>query len=409
MMTASNRFYRYSLKLVTSALCIGIGVVLIGYAVITNRIAAEDFAFLQQHRGSRLFPTALYLQGGYAFYGLLDPALAADYYARALVRNPVYIPAWLGLARAELAQADVNGARRLFEILQPLLARVSTWKWQELLLAYDLRDSERFAGHLNFILSRLPYRIPEAVYLAQKYYGDAGAAAAHIAAENRARYLDALLRMHRTEAVVAFWEQIRQQAPPIDEKTRLRLCHYLLANRQPAAAEAIWRDWLQGAPTGIHDGGFEQEPLNQAFGWSFRHHPQVVVERTATTARQGGKSLHLHFRGSDNVDFQHVSQIFPVQPGGSYTLRFVRKSSNLTTDQGVFLEVVGYQCEGLSVRSGPVTGSSPWLEEELSFSVPDGCRAAHVSVRRRQSLMFDNKIAGDYWLDAVRLEQRPAA
>ena len=41
---------------------------------------------------------------------------------------------------------------------------------------------------------------------------------------------------------------------------------------------------------------------------------------------------------------------------------------------------------------------------KLDVPVPLGCEAIIVQLRRKESLMFDNKISGDYWLDAVTSE-----
>lgn len=399
---------RLSQAFISCIVLTAVGVALVWYAMLTNRIAAKDFDFIQSHTSSRFFPAALYYQGVYANFGLLEPALAADYFRLAVASNPLYVPAWLALARVEVTEGNRQSAYRLLAALEPMINHVSTWKWQELLLAYDLRDSERFTRHLNFILNRLAYRIPETYYLAQKYFGNAASVVPHIAAENHLVYLNELMRAKETEAVLTLWQKMQQGPHTVDADTQLRVCQFLLADKSLSAATDVWLAWLRGVPAGIHDGGFEQDPLNRAFGWVFQRNPHVTTERTAVTAYAGNKSLHLHFQGTDNVSFQHVSQVFPVQPGREYSLRFARKNSNLTTDQGVFLEVSGYQCKGVYAKSGAATGTSSWVVEELRFKVPEDCQACTLKVRRKESLMFDNKIAGDYWLDSVQLELQPA-
>ena len=42
------------------------------------------------------------------------------------------------------------------------------------------------------------------------------------------------------------------------------------------------------------------------------------------------------------------------------------------------------------------------------MSVPSGCEAIVLQVHRNESLMFDSKISGDYWLDGVELTERHA-
>ena len=92
-----------------------------------------------------------------------------------------------------------------------------------------------------------------------------------------------------------------------------------------------------------------------------------------------------------------------MEPGQSYILSFFQRSREITTDQGVFIRVSGFQCEGLQAETQPVTGTIPWTQEDLLVEVPEGCEAMLLQVRRKESLKLNNKIAGDFWLDFFRL------
>jgi hypothetical protein len=158
----------------------------------------------------------------------------------------------------------------------------------------------------------------------------------------------------------------------------------------------------------LTNGSFEKPLLGRAFGWRLQRHRNVEAGRTGSEAREGGHSVHLHFLGTENLGYRHLWQLVPVKPGRSYELRFSRKARRLTTDRGVYVEVAGFRCPGLRVTSEEVTGSTDWREEALPFGVPEACTVVRLGVRRDESLKFDNKIAGDYWIDAVRLvEARP--
>jgi hypothetical protein len=382
---------------------------LVWYAVCSNRIAATDFAFMKQHDSTELFPKALFYKGGQAYYTQLEPNKAIEYFRLSIVRDPLFIPAWLALAKVELTDGQPENARQIVDSLESLVAHVSTWKWQELLLAYDLRDDRRFAQCLNFILSRLPYRIPEAYYLAAKFWGDPGSVVPYVEAENRPALMVQLMRTKEVDASLALWQRMQDGASPLDQDLKLDFCQFLLASNRIAAAEGVWGSWLGKDQAGIYDGSFQYEPMDRAFGWRFKRSPQVSLRRTSETSFDGSHSLNLHFNGTSNVNFNHVSQIVSVESGRSYVLRFARRSRNLTTDQGIFLEVTGYQCKGLNATSEPIAGTTSWSVEELRFAVPEGCEAVTVRLRRKESLMFDNKILGDYWLDAVSLEPQPLA
>jgi hypothetical protein len=153
----------------------------------------------------------------------------------------------------------------------------------------------------------------------------------------------------------------------------------------------------------IDDGSFEKAPLNTAFGWRFRDNPDVLLERETGSSCSGSSCLHVHFKGATNVGCDLVHQVVPVKPDTSYCLSFLRRSSNLTTDSGVFLAVKGFNRDKPSVASEPVLGNSPWKEEKIEFTAPAGCEAVVLYVRRNESLKMDNKISGDYWLCSLQL------
>jgi hypothetical protein len=113
--------------------------------------------------------------------------------------------------------------------------------------------------------------------------------------------------------------------------------------------------------------------------------------------------MRFHLLGTANLRFDHFWQYVPVEPGRSYELRFAWKGERLSTDRGLFMEVRGVDCPGLRVQIPDRTGSWDWRTETLAFETPDECQMARVGLRRNESLKFDNKIAGDLWIDAVEM------
>jgi hypothetical protein len=115
--------------------------------------------------------------------------------------------------------------------------------------------------------------------------------------------------------------------------------------------------------------------------------------------------LRVNFSGRENIAFHHVYQIFTAETQTKYRLTYAWKSQGITTDQGPFIEVYGYDKEGLYETGPMVTGTQKWHEVSIEFDVPEGCRAAVVRLRRLPSSRFDSKIRGTLWLDDFRLEK----
>jgi hypothetical protein len=120
---------------------------------------------------------------------------------------------------------------------------------------------------------------------------------------------------------------------------------------------------------------------------------------------EGDYALRVSFSGRENISFQHFYQIFPADPETKYRLTYSWKSQGITTDQGPFIEVFGFDKEGL-YKAGPmITGTQGWRQVSLEFDMPENSRAAIVRLSRRPSNRFDSKITGTLWLDDFRLEK----
>ena len=373
------------------------------YGVWMNRIAARDFEFQLGGLSGNLIPEVLFLKGNYEYFVDLDFDTAGGYFRKAIGTNVLLTDAWFALAKLEVVEGNTEQAWKISDTLLPLISQVSTWKWQELLLAFDLRDEGRFAGALNFILSRLPNRRNEAFLLARAFWGNWAGMLPHISRENSPLSLVELIKFKEMDLAYDLWTTTKENGGAFDNDMQIFLCQFLLENGHIKEAKNVWKAVFGENTSGIYDGDFENEPLNTAFGWRFRKNPVVEVEQTDESCPSGKHCLHLHFNGTQNVSFIHVSQVVPVEPGKTLHLRFERGSSGITSDKGVLLDVSGYGCTGVRAESTPVSGTTPWAAEELEIPVPDSCEAVTVRVCRRESLMFDSKISGDYWLGGLEL------
>jgi hypothetical protein len=374
---------------------------LLWYSVCSYRISGNNPTCLGDFSAC-FFPEAQVLNG-HSRYLTLDQAGAAEAYKKAILAEPSLIDAWIGLARIRIADGRNDEARKILNIIAPTLTSISTWKWQELLFAYDLHDEHYFEQCYNYILLYLPHRIQEAGWLGSQFWGGWQESVPHVFPYNRPVFLSMLMDRQQADAAVAMFKFIATDGPQLPEKDQLRLCDFLISSDRLKEAKAVWRLLRNNDTSFIDDGRFERQPLNRAFGWRFKNDPDAVVERTTGSPCAGSSCLHIHFKGSGNVNCDLAYQIVPVEPEISYRLSFFQKGNNLSTDRGVFLAVNGYGDGKLSFASEQVLGDSPWKEEKIEFTAPAGCEAIVLHVRRNESLKMDNKISGDFWLDSVEL------
>jgi tetratricopeptide (TPR) repeat protein len=363
----------------------------------------QDLDRLGRLPGSNAYAMPWLFKGNQAMYRQLQTDRAADCFAKALDRQPLLFSAWIGLAKARLAEGDIEGARSLFKVLSPALRSVATWKWHELLLAHALEEAEDFRRIFNVILARSPRRINDACCLAQDMLGGWPAVVDIVQPGNRKAFLQACLAAGQVQTALKAWAAL----PDTNLDLGLKLCQSLIDQDELNRAATLWSRLRGDAAPGVHNGDFETPFLNRAFGWRAGAIEQVRLERSPLAGLTGDTCLSLRFDGSRNLDFNHFSQIVPLDPNKTYCLDFARKSLDLTTDQGVFIQITGYSCNGLDVASRNLTGTNAWGWERLTFRVPSNCRAVVLRVRRRESLRLDSCISGRYWLDKVRIAPCP--
>ncbi len=201
---------RFSRVLFTAVLLF-MAVYLAWYGYCRKQVAAGNLEFQAESSFAEFFPQPLQLRGNLAYYGEMDPVMAAEYFREAIAVQPITIDAWLSLAQMELAMGRMDEARRLLGIVSPLIPHVSTWKWKQFALAGETRDEELFIHCYNFILSRLPARVGEASFLAATYWGGWDRVLPHVAPENHTVFLEQLMRYGQLDVALDLWRIIQER------------------------------------------------------------------------------------------------------------------------------------------------------------------------------------------------------
>ena len=172
---------------------------------------------------------------------------------------------------------------------------------------------------------------------------------------------------------------------------------YLVGVRKeyPAALEAWAEAHKQDgypAKNRIFNPKFEGAKPSGRMDWSISRHEH------ATTKTGGG--LTVTFDGKDNLAYGHVTQQTYLA-AGRWRFEAVAEADGLTTDQRPFFRINdAFDARRLDV-------STPMAPERMAaeFTVPAGGSWVSITLQRRQSEKFDNKIAGTLRLKEVRLGQ----
>ena len=377
-------------------------VCILWYAFYTAEIALNDYEYLVKQSPIVPIPEVVALQAGVAAFNM-DSSGAIELYRKAVMLQQINIDGWLSFLRIQSSMGQEDEARNGARILEPLIVHTVFWKWKEILIAYGIHDEKYFSSCFNYVLRRMPNRHIDACRLAFLFWNNWDTVIASVAEENRNVFLSCLLAQGETEAALKLWAVMADKPETLEKKNVLAFCEYLLGKKYYNEAVGVWKAYNSGDLL-VNDGGFELEPLNAGFGWRPRVTKEVDIERSTDSPHSGRYSLHLRFHGTKNLSLIAMAQCVPVEGGKRYRLSFFHKQRNLTTDQGVGVTVYSYGDGNLIAKSDLAVGTSPWREEQLDVTVPEGTRILFLCVQRNESLRLDNKIAGDYWIDDIRLE-----
>ncbi|MGA9539229.1 MAG: hypothetical protein WBR24_25275, partial [Desulfobacterales bacterium] len=274
----------------------------------------------------------------------------------------------------------------------------------QMLLAADLGMEEVIYRNANFLLSLGVLEQDTLQFLHTHLGGNASAAVTILEPSHLEIYLQWLMNWSMTEESLTVWQAMNTFSTPHKE-IALRYANFLLNNKRIIAAMDIWKKYTGN--DGLTNSGFEKDITGQGFDW--RHWDEKdgnwELKRVNYETAEGGYALRITFNGRENISFYHVYQIFTVDPQSKYRLTYAWKSIGITTDQGPFIEIYGYDNDGLYLTGPMITGTQGWSEVSLEFDIPEGCLAAVVRLCRRPSDRFDSKIRGSLWLDDFHLEK----
>jgi hypothetical protein len=310
------------------------------------------------------------------------------------------VPAWLGLAELYNDQGQKMQAGEVLQYADSLTEGLKRWRWDMALTAYQLNRQEMLPGELSFIIRELPGKTRnDALQMAFLLWDDPEALMTNVGRDNVIHLFNHSVQNKLPDMALAFWKVIEAEGWKWQENEALALIDMLIATENIPEATTIWRKHFN--PENIfYNGDFKRPFMLRAFGWRVASDKDFVqqIERNET-----GVSMHYRFKGWDNLNFYHLSQIVPVAGGRMYELHFEAETKMLTTDQRPFLEVYGYKCGGLQANSDMFPPNQEMAPYVFSFGVPEECDAVVVRLRRNESRQIDNKLSGRMWLRNLKI------
>jgi len=226
-------------------------------------------------------------------------------------------------------------------------------------------------------------------------------------------YLMRILELSQAYNGIIFNYYLRSAVPPaallpVNPKQSRAFLYFLMAQRHPDSTK-VWdklvaansldpeisRDWINHLFGLRHyqqaaDTWKKLSPLKKPslLDWRFSPHDHVAVTTDPITLR---------FDGTFNSNFANITRNYVLSPG-KYLLTVDWQSERITTNEGPFVQV-------LDQAVPPLVGTTPRHTDHLKFVVPPSAGFVPVTIMRRPSQKFDNKIQGTLIVHSIEIDR----
>jgi hypothetical protein len=197
---------------------------------------------------------------------------------------------------------------------------------------------------------------------------------------------------------------IHGRQPPTADEMKSYLDRLILVGR----FEEAYRDWratrspAEAPVRYLYNGNFEAPLDGLPFNWVFDSISGAEIQITEAPDRGNSRALRIQFSGA-RAKLGRVGQLLMLAPG-SYDLELAVKSSSLRTERGPVWQISCAESRVLLAETKPVTGTTPWTDLKIRFSVPSsGCNAQWLQLIIPARTASESEIEGEVWFQSFRI------
>jgi hypothetical protein len=197
---------------------------------------------------------------------------------------------------------------------------------------------------------------------------------------------------------------IRSSDPPTALEMKPYLDRLILMGRFEEAFQD-WRATSLQAETPArypYNGNFEGPLDGLPFNWVFDDVSGAEIQITAAPDRGNSHALRVQFSGA-RATLGRAGQLLMLAPG-SYRLELAVKASSLRTERGLVWQISCAESRTMLAETNPVTGTAPWIDLRVKFSVPSSdCRAQWLKLIIPARTASETEIEGEAWFENFRI------
>jgi tetratricopeptide (TPR) repeat protein len=345
----------------------------------------------------------------------VDLKKAAQYFHKAIEKNPLEQEYWLHLARIYQRMGEAGASDRSLENAILVFPTSYRGRWVAGNLLLQKGELERALPHFSYILAHYPNQSTLVYEVWGKALDDPDFILERLIPKDPSslkQYLAYLYGTKDTKSAKKAWAKLVSLGYKADRRGAIRHIDFLISRREFIEAAQVWKARLQeegiAGPShenAVTNGGFEREKvLGGGFDWRIGTVSGAEVSFDHSIAFEGKSSLKIAFNGKENVDFHHVYQYVVLKPNTDYLLKAHMKTEDVTTKSGLKIEVMGVGPRFYKA-SEALIGDNTWKGLTVPFRTPPLSQAGIIRVRRARTEKFDRFIAGTVWVDNIQIKE----
>ena len=346
----------------------------------------------------------------------MDLRESAQYFRKAIERNPLEQEYWLNLAKIRQRMGERSASEGALENAVTVFPTSYRGRWVSGNLLLLQGDFEKALPHFSYLLAHYPNQSSTVYDVLEKAVSDSDFVLEKIVPKDPSSFRQYLFYLYETgdkDSVRKAWAKRLSFGYQADRGQTLRHIEFLISRGELNEAFQVWKARLQEEGLSpfsdsnlITNGDFEKDQiLGGGFDWKIEKVPGAEVSFDPSVAFEGKRSLKIVFNGKENVDFYHIYQFLPLKSDTEYVLRANVKTQAVTTKSGLKIEVIGVG-QAFQSLSEALTGDNEWRELIVSFRTPAPLQGGLVRIRRDKTDKFDRIISGTVWIDHVSLTEK---
>lgn len=403
---------------VIASLAAGYSIISIWRGISLYPVSLSEENLLRSTRLAPSNPDPYYRLGLFYQWDIrhIDLRESAQYFRKAIERNPLEQEYWLNLAKICQRMGERTASEGALENGVTVFPTSYRGRWVSGNLLLQQGDFEKALPHFSYLLVHYPNQSATVYDVLEKAVSDSDFVLERIVPKDPSsfrQYLSYLYETGDNDSARKAWAKRFSFGYQADRGQTLRHIEFLISRGDLNDAFQVWKARLQEEGLSafedsnlITNGDFEKEQiLGGGFDWKIEKVPGAEVSFDPSVAFEGKRSLKIVFNGKENVDFYHVYQFLPLKSDTEYVLRANVKTQAVTTKSGLKIEVIGVG-QAFQRQSEALTGDNEWREWIVSFRTPAQLQGGLVRVRRDKTDKFDRYISGTIWIDHVSLTEK---